>query len=475
VKLSPTLRRTLILFVGLGLSVPTGVVLASQLSRRLGPEMYGVVNVTISIIFWLELSSLQLFGRTTVRFVSASDNWQAIGSTLLRIQIIVSLVALAIAVLTAPILASTFNAPLLIATIPILALDIPLNGLAQTQGAILIGRGRAWQRSTLFAIRWIGRLIFIIVLLMLGFSVFAPMLGYVGASMVEVFVAAWFLRLPLTLRAKVNLRQILLFALPIGLYTISLELFNNLDLLMVRSILPGASAGYYSAAQYLTVISDLITASLSPVLISAIAPQIAQGHSEAAARMVKDAFRLVFGLTPFIALAAGASAPLLSLIYEPEFRAAAPAMTILLFSGIGTMLIVVGTAILVAYDLPGWTAVFVMLLIPLAIVGHPAVISNAGMSGAAWVTAALSWVCGLTVMLAACRRAGTTIPVKSLLLALVLGLICYFISALWQVEGWSVLLKLALLSLLPLLGYGWVGELNVRSYLEVYLQRYSTK
>jgi len=445
------LRRSVILFAGIGLSIPTGIILAALLSRRLGPEFYGLLTVTNSVIFWLELGSTQLFARTAVRFIAADadETWRGTAATLLRAQGAVSLLATLLALLLTPLLARLLNAPLLALTLPILALDIPLYGLAQVQGSVLIGRGRAWQRSSLFAVRWVGRFLWIALFLTLGFSIYASLFGYLLASALEMLLAARYLRVSFRLRPEKPLRGLFAFALPIWFYTVGLELFNTVDLWSVQALLPGPSAGYYAAAQYLTILPDLIAASISPVLIGSIIQQLANGQN--AAVSIRAAFRFILSLTPFVALAAASAAPLLALIYEPIYQSAAPALAVLLIGSIGVMLIVIGTAVLVALHRPLWTGVLAVLLVPLAVVGHALVVRNGNVFGAALVTAALAWVGGLTVMLAACRQSSAALPYRSLVRALLLSFAAYAVSALWQVEGWPVLIKLSLLSL-PLMG-----------------------
>ncbi len=450
------MRRSIILFAGIGLSIPTGVVLASLLSRRLGPELYGLLTVTNSVVYWLELGSTQLFARTAVRFIAAAEGetWRGVAATLLRAQGMVSILAALLAVLLTPLLARLLNAPLLVLTLPILALDIPLYGLAQVQGSALIGRGRAWKRSSLFAVRWVGRFVWIMLFLAVGFSIYASLLGYLLASALEMLLAARYLRVSFRLRPEQPLRGLFAFALPIWFYTVGLELFNTVDLWSVQALLPGPAAGYYAAAQYLTIMADLIAASISPVLIGSITQQLANGQN--AAKSIRSAFQFILSLMPFVALAAASAAPLLSLIYEPVYRSAAPVLAVLLIGSIGVMLIVIGTAVLVALHRPVWTGALAVLLVPLAVVGHALVVRNGNIFGAALVTAALAWVGGLTVMLAACRESGAILPYTSLARALLLSVAGYAVSALWWVEGWPVLIKLSLLSL-PLAGIALVA------------------
>ena len=57
-------------FLAESLLLPTGLILAAFLARRLGPGGYGLFAVTAAVIAWIEWSLTALFSRASVRFVA---------------------------------------------------------------------------------------------------------------------------------------------------------------------------------------------------------------------------------------------------------------------------------------------------------------------------------------------------------------------------------------------------------------------
>src|SRR5438093_11503172 len=105
---SPSTRHTLVgsvrVFLAESLLIPSGLLTAAYLARRLGPEGFGLFTVAAALVAWVEWSLTALFSRASVKFVADATDWRPIGATILRIHLAASVaVALLLCLLATPL------------------------------------------------------------------------------------------------------------------------------------------------------------------------------------------------------------------------------------------------------------------------------------------------------------------------------------------------------------------------------------
>jgi hypothetical protein len=81
---------TIWVFLAEALLLPTGILTAAVLTRRLGPEGYGLLTIAATLIGWIGWSITSVFTRTTIKFVSEADDWRSIGAAVLRLHLLLS-------------------------------------------------------------------------------------------------------------------------------------------------------------------------------------------------------------------------------------------------------------------------------------------------------------------------------------------------------------------------------------------------
>ncbi|MDH4195535.1 MAG: oligosaccharide flippase family protein, partial [Nitrospirota bacterium] len=180
-----------------GLLFPlTGIITAAFLTRRLGPEGYGLLVLSATLVVWIELSINSFFARATIKFVAEAEDWRSIGVTVSRLQFLAGLGGALLLTLLAFPLAALMNEPLLAPYLCLYSLHIPLTGLAQGYQNILVGIGYFRQKAISSAGQWIARLALILLLVEMGLSIQGAILGSIGASLVEIAMSRRYLRLP---------------------------------------------------------------------------------------------------------------------------------------------------------------------------------------------------------------------------------------------------------------------------------------
>lgn len=189
------LGGTIRIFLAEALLLPTGIITAGFLSRQLGADGYGLFTLATTAIAWLEWSVTSVFTRATIKFVGeAADNWQPVGATVLRLHLFIGTGVMLLVWLLANPFAKLLGEPILANYLILFALDIPLFCLGYAHRSILVGVGGFSQRAVATAGRWIARLILIVVLVQLGFSVQGAIVGSIGASLIELIISRFYIR-----------------------------------------------------------------------------------------------------------------------------------------------------------------------------------------------------------------------------------------------------------------------------------------
>lgn len=455
------LDGTLWILLAEGLILPTGLISAALLTRRLGAADYGLFTLAVVVVSWIEWSVTSLFSRTTVKFVSEAEDWRPIGSAVLRLYLLAcSGAALLLCMLAVPV-AKLLNEPVLASYLWLFAIDIPLFGLAYAHRHILIGLGSFRQRAIASAGRWISRLLFIIVFIEAGLSVTGAIMGSIGASFVELAISRWYVRPALFGHSTFPARRLWGYAVPLFLFALSMRLFDKLDLFTLKALGgTAAAAGIYGAAQNIALAPGLFALSFSPLLLSNLGRMLRAHKSDEARMMSRNAMRAVVLLLPFAGMTAGAAPELIEVIFGQAFLPAAPLLALLIFGAIAAVMISVATTILTAAGKPNWTAILTVPLPLAAVAGHFILIPYWGATGASLVTTLLAGLGALAAVLCVHHHWGVWPPAATLWRSLLVSVMAYGASYFWTASGFLLLLKLPAICILIVVTLAFLREFN---------------
>ncbi len=442
-------------FLSEALVLPTGLLTAAFLSRKLGPDGYGLLILAATMVSWVEWSVTSLFSRTSFKFIGEREDWQPVAAVILRLHLYFSIGAAVIFGLLAAPLASLMNEPVLAKYLQIFAAEIPFFCLAKGYRNILIGIGRFSQRAFSSAVFWLARLIFIVIFVELGFSVSGAIFGIMSATLLEFLIARHFLGLPLFFPSNFRAGSLWHYSIPLFLSATSRRIYQRLDLFALKSMgASAAQAGFYGAAQNLLFISGIFLMSFAPLLLSTLSKLISTGNATAAKKLAQNAIRLVIGLLPLCGLFAGSVTEIINLIYGEKFMASIPLFTILIFGEFGAILISVTTVILTALERPRWTFILNGALVVAAMLGYWLVIPQFGSIGAALITSIFSMLGGIAGILLVYFRWTILPSIKTVSRSCIICAGIYAAAIYWPAAGFWLFIKLPLLTLtVPLLFY----------------------
>jgi O-antigen/teichoic acid export membrane protein len=448
-------------FLADAMIVPTGLVTTGFLTRRLGPQDYGLFTLATVLVSWGELSIMAMFSRATISFVGAAKDWEPIGATVARSYLVAGiLLALGFALAAKP-LSALLGEPRLAGYVALAAVDIPLFSLSQAHLNVLVGRGGFRLRAAAPVGRWVGRLLLMLLLVGGGLSVPGAIVANIGSSICELAIAHVALRLPISRRSDFSPWRLFGFAVPLFVFAFSLRVFDKLDLVMVKGLGgTAAEAGFYGAAQNLSLAPLIFSGAVSSVLLSTMTRLVREKQEASARRMACDGLRASVALLPFAAMTAGAADEIVAAIFGPAFVVSGPFLALLIFAGVGTATMSIANAILTAAERPVLSVYNVAPLLPLAVVVHSIAIPRWGAVGAAAVTTAFAAV-GAGVAVVLVGRVWGTIPYwATCLRSSVLAVLAFAATRLWPASGLWLVGKLALTSLFVVGGFVALGELN---------------
>lgn len=429
-------------FLAESLLIPTGLLTAAYLARRLGPEGYGIFMVAAALVAWVEWSLAAVFSRASVKFVAEAVDWRPIGSTIVSAQLALAAAAAALLWALAEPVASVLGLSALAGPLRLFALDIPPFCLAQAHRNILIGIGDFSERALAAAARWVSRLLLVVLLVELGLSVEGAILGSIGASLIELAVCRIFVRPAFSAGAALQVGRLWGYVAPLLLSALALRLYDRLDL-VVLTALGGTpeQAGHYGAAQNLSILPNLFALSFAPLLLATLTRAFRDDERPAARRIGRGAMRGVLLLVPFAGLGAGAAPEIVELVFGPAFAPAGPLIAPLLFAAVALVLVAVTTAILIAAGRPGLTVACTAPLPVLAAAGYLRFIPRYGAQGAALVTLVGAMLAALALVTIVYRECRILPPVAT---AARSGVVCagaFAAAALWPASGALVLLE----------------------------------
>jgi O-antigen/teichoic acid export membrane protein len=239
------------------------------------------------------------------------------------------------------------------------------------------------------------------------------------------------LYIPAKTKVKFSHKKLITFSLPIIIFSVLTTLFLSIDLLFVKAQVQDnkSAAGYYIAAQNISLILYFCMSAASSVILPSISHNIAKGLDANTAKLINNSLRyMLIILVPAAALMAATSTQLINVIYSSKYIAASSPLQILLVAYVFLAIFVLFSNILngggntygpVKASLPGLiiTVLMCMVLIP-----------KHGLIGAAIATFAGTVISVLIAARFVKKQFNLHFPVISIFKIIGLSLLIYIIA-----------------------------------------------
>jgi O-antigen/teichoic acid export membrane protein len=457
------LDGTIRVFLAESLLIPTGLITTIFLTRSRGPESYGIYGLVVSIVIWIEYSICQIFGGTSIKFIGEAEHWEPIATTVLKLYLLVSAAAVAALWLFSNEIAGLLNAPKLGSYLSLMAIDIPIFVLSTAHRQILIGIAKFKERALTSSVRWISRMVLIVILVSIGLSVEGAIIGIIISSLIELIIVRSYVRAPVFSHSNFRAGRLWGYITPLFLFAAGMRLFDKLDLLLVKALGGTAEqAGIYVAAQNLAIIPGLFALSYTPLLLSTLTRAIGTGNRETVTHLITTSHRIAVLLIPFAAMTAGCSHELVRLIFGDEYGGTAQILSVLIFGSVATVLISVNYAVLTASGKPGLPLLLAGPIVPISILFYFLVIPRFGMIGASSVYTLLAWAGAFATLSAVYYLWRIHPPARTLLRSIIISIAAYYAVRLWDTRGIFVVIKILLASMGIITLCVVTGEFTIR-------------
>jgi O-antigen/teichoic acid export membrane protein len=230
---------------------------------------------------------------------------------------------------------------------------------------------------------------------------------------------------------------------PLFISSVFFGFYTRLDLVALKRL--GAATedvGIYGAAHSLALLPSVFTLAFMPLLLATLSRLLTRGEVGAAKEIGVNALRGVVALMPIAAAVAGSAGEIVSMFFGPAFDSGGPVLAILIIGSFSLLVVPVASAILIALGKPARTPWLTVPLVPLAFVGHVAVIPYYGAIGAAAVTTCVA-LFGTASALWCTRQVWQIVPPPATIVrSLLVSVTAFLLAAMWPAPGFLVLFKL---------------------------------
>jgi O-antigen/teichoic acid export membrane protein len=456
-------RDTLLLMTAQGIFTLTGYALNVFLARYFGPEIYGVYGAVMAVLVWVELFVINGVPTAMQKFLPESA---AAAASLFRLgrrlQGGYTLIVFLAFVALAPALSGWLHEPSFKNFFWIAAPDIVIYGLYWFYLGTHNGLQRFKSQALVVSCYAICKLLGSIGLVLAGAGITGAFIGNFLGSTGGLIIGMWMLktrRLATAASEPAYSSQITKFALPIILYTLSIGLILNADIVFVKRFLPPDAAGHYTAAATIARVPYFIFLGLTSTVLPALSRMLAHENPGASRQLLRQTMRLLFGLLiPALVLVMANAADIVAFLYTTTYDPATPILRLLIVGVAMYTLLVVGCTILSAAGYPN--LVFHISLgaavvdVPLCLILVP----KWGAQGAAMATLMAAALGALAASVHVLRKFNSILPWQSLLRAAMAGAVICGLSLLWRSAGLMLLLELILLFVLYLFVLYILGE-----------------
>lgn len=424
----------------------SGFVLQIVLARLLGPELFGLYALIISILLWAEYSVTMGIPSVFQKVVSETrESIRPLIGAVGRYSVPYCLAITILFVLCIPLVARLLGDERLGVLLLIASIDIPVFGLYTTFICMLNGHGQFLLQSMLAATYSIVRTIAIVAAVLVGFGLSGALLGNAAGSSVGVlltFMFTWRLsrmyRPPDPGKRSALYREVrprlVSFGLPFALYHLFNSVLIHMDIWFVKALSgndgPSAEAlGYYGVAYNLARIPFFIVSGVSFTAFPAVSKAYFENRLGDVRNLITSMLRMVFiVLLPLNALVFSTAEEMVTFLFSDAYAPAADAFR-LLFAGISLYTVFMFMVSTIAARNRPITSMLVSLsLVPVAVALNLWLIPKLGILGAAAATTSVAGFGVLVTWPFLHRQFGNFVDVVSLGKVSALSLVVYFVS-----------------------------------------------
>jgi O-antigen/teichoic acid export membrane protein len=369
-----------------------GLVLMGYLTRQLGLADYGRYALSILLVNWIGMSIGLATGGALVRLVAGRADGHRYAVSMLQLVTLVSGGLGILLFVGAGWIAAAVRSPGIAELLRILAIDLPLGGMAGVHLGILTARGEFGKNAVGVLAGWIFQLGAAVFFLESGWAARGAAWAVVAGGAAQWLLARAMSGVGIFSRERVPFSGLWAETRLLAGAQVALRVSQSMDLLAVKYFLISpAFAGLYAGVQNIGFAALMLFQPTTSVVQQSLSKsRLAENHPEAA--KVAQTFLRVATIYSGILVALGVFARDIAVfLLGREFAESGPVLAVLLVAVAFRIQAAAGRTLISA---AGERAAILAPLLALIVAGAVAfalVVPKAGLIGAAWVAAFLGF------------------------------------------------------------------------------------
>jgi O-antigen/teichoic acid export membrane protein len=441
------------------LSLPTGMVIFLFLTRRMGPDGYGLYSITFSLVGWTESTITHFFNRAVIKLASSHDDWRPLGSSVLRYLSLLGIGFWLLWTLLAGPMSHLFGDPRLASHIRIYALDIPLACLALAHRSLLVGSGDFQKTAYSTSASHLTRMVCCVTLVAMGYGISGALVGNIICTAVEMIVLRYNIRPSFFHGNRLPFSRICEYALPIFVSSVTMQILTRVGLFFLKSLGGSASdAGYFSSAVNIALMPNVLINSTAPLLLTSIS-RMDQGKD---LRGIHDSLcfllRCFAWALPIVVMVSSSSAPLVQFLLGVKYQPSAPLLSVLIW---GSFCLGVNSVLSVFLTATNRIRMLLIVTVPQLVTAIPAylvIIPRWGAHGAALVHTIIAAFGAIGALIIIRHQWHAYLPLPTLLRSLLVTGLVGCLYQFWSPPPHLVLVMLGLVPALVFTSFWLMGE-----------------
>lgn len=253
-------------------------------ARTLGAGVLGYYSLILIVTKWFALSGEVGISSAINKRISEADEPEAYYSAGLLLGLGLS-GALVVAII---LLRESINSYVGISAWTFVAVMVPLSILYSIIGSCLKAERRVHLIAFLTPTQTIGRSLTQIGLVVVGYELAGMVFGYVSGLVFALLLGLWFISLDLKMPSKNNFRQIYSFAKFSWLGSLRGRAFNDVDVLVLGSLVSPQLVGIYSVAWGITSFIGIFGSSIRNTLFPELSYSNSTQQTRSFSRLISD-------------------------------------------------------------------------------------------------------------------------------------------------------------------------------------------
>lgn len=321
--------------------IVSGFVIHIGLGRLLGPKLYGIFGVVISIITITYIFLGNGVRQAVTKYIAdGTSDAASIKTTAFKIQAILSVLLAAALILFSRPLSILLGDHTLASLIKLSALIVLPTGIFFVYVGSLNGLNEFGKSATMSMAYATLKMVFVFLLVLLGLQLSGVIIGLALAIFFSTVLGMYFCRgqkyLTNTGQSNPihpNSFKLISFAIPVSFFFAAIAILMNIDILFAKSLLfDDSQIGFYASAQTLSRGIYFVFTPFSVVLLPTISTAIVNDDLDLVRRRIEESLRYMFMLLMPASLMFGTtSSQLIKLLYSSAYGHAAYPLSILVF------------------------------------------------------------------------------------------------------------------------------------------------